>query len=216
MRWLFRLLVLAILLAVALLLLKDVLLEEYLEARLRRATGLEVRIDRLEAGLLHPVLTLEGVRVYNPAEFGGAPCLEAAEVHLEYRRVPLARGTLQLALLRLRITELLLVEDARGALNLPAVAARIAATTRANGGPDLAFGGIDTLNLTVERIRRQTLRDPTRQAAIQPPVRGMVLQNLRTGPDLARALTDLAWRSGAGPILGLTPVTNTPPAGPPR
>ncbi len=99
-RWLFRLLVLALALAVALLLLRDHLLEEYLEAHGQRLTGLEVRIGRVESGLLRPELHLEDVRVYDPPEFGGGPFLTAREVHLEYDPAALARGSLRLRLLR--------------------------------------------------------------------------------------------------------------------
>ena len=211
-RWLFRLLILGIVLAIALVLLKDVLLEEYLEARFRRATGVEVQLGRVESALFSPVLTLEAVRLYNPPEFGGAPFLEASEIHLEYDRAALLRGTLALRLLRVSLGELVVVEDGQGRQNLRALFARLSAPAPGTGVAPVDFGGIGTLNLTVDRVRRQNLRDPARNAVFQPPIRGVVLQNLRTGPDLARALTGLALRSGMGPILGLVVPTNAPAA----
>jgi uncharacterized protein involved in outer membrane biogenesis len=215
-RWLFRLLILAITLAIALVLLKDVLLEEYLEAQFRRATGIEVQLGRVESALFSPVLTLESVRLYNPPEFGGAPFLDASEIHLEYDRAALLRGTLALRLLRVNLAELVVVEDGQGGQNLRALLVRAAATFRNRGGAPFEFGGIGTLNLTVERIRRQNLRDPSRNTMLQPAIRGVVLQNLRTGADLARVLTGLALRHGLGPVLGLTPPANPPGAGPAR
>lgn len=215
-RWLFRLLILAITLAIALVLLKDVLLEEYLEAQFRRATGIEVQLGRVESALFSPVLTLESVRLYNPPEFGGAPFLDASELHLEYDRAELFRGTLTLRLLRVNLAELVAVEDGQGGQNLRALLARAAATFRSRGGAPFEFGGLGTLNLTVQRVRRQNLRDPARNAVFEPAVRGVVLQNLRTGPELARALTALALRAGVGSILGLTAPTNASAAAPPR
>ena len=51
-RWLFRLLILAIVLLVALVLLKDIIIKAVVEARLREATGMSVTIERLELGLM--------------------------------------------------------------------------------------------------------------------------------------------------------------------
>ena len=214
--WFARRLILAITLAIALVLLKDVLLEEYLEAQFRRATGVEIQLGRVESALFSPVLTLESVRLYNPPEFGGAPFLDASEVHLEYDRAALFRGTLALRLLRVNLAELVVVEDGQGGQNLRALLARAAATFRSRGGVPVEFGGLGTLNLTVQRVRRQNLRDPARNAVFEPAIRGVVLQNLRTGPEVARALTALALRSGLGPVLGLAAPTNAPPATAPR
>ena len=91
-----------------------------------------------------------------------------------------------------------------------------AATFSSRGGAPFEFGGIGTLNLTVDRVRRQHFRDPARNAVLQPPIRGVVLQNLRTGPELTRALAALALRSGLCSILGLNLPTNAPPATAPR
>lgn len=203
-RWCFRLLVLALLLALALVLLKDVLIEEYLETRFRRATGLELEIGRLEVALFSPVLHAENVRLYNPPEFGGAPALIAAEVHLEYDRAALWRGTLHLPLLRLHLAELVVVEDGRGGQNLSALAARWTALRHAEA-PPLRFGGIDTLNLTVERVRRVNLRDPARNVSLDPALRGQIWQGLRSPAELQRVWTEVAARPALKTVLGSAP-----------
>lgn len=192
-RWLFRLLVLALVLALALLLLKDRLLGEYLEVQFRRATGLELQIGWLEVALFAPVVRAENVRVYNPPEFGGAPWLTAQEVHAEYDRAALWRGDLHLRLLRLHLTELVVVEDGRGGQNLQALAGRWPwANTRKTDGR--RFVGLDTLNLTLERVRRVNLRAPERNLTLDPALRGQVWQGLRTPADLHRVLAELATR----------------------
>lgn len=200
-RWCFRLLVLALLLALAAVLLKDLLIEEYLETRFRRATGLELEIGRLEVALFSPVLRAENVRLYNPPEFGGAPALIAAEVHLEYDPAALWRGTLHLPLLRLHLAELVLVEDGRGGQNLPALAARWTALRDADA-PPLRFGGIDTLNLTLERVRRVNLRDPARNVSLDPALRGQIWQGLRTPAELQRVWAEVATRPALKTVLG--------------
>lgn len=217
-RWCFRLLVLVLLLALALVLLKDLLLEELLETQCRRATGLELEIGRLEAALFSPVLRAENVRFYNPPEFGGAPWLTAREAYLEYDRAALRRGEFHLRLLRLHLDELVVVEDGRGGQNLAALAAL---WTRAEGS-ELSwfrFGGIDTLNLTLERARRVNLRVPGRELTLDPALRGQVWQGLRTRADVNRVLSEVAARPAlrvlfAPPEPAKTPAA--PSAGPRR
>lgn len=203
-RWCFRLLVLALLLALAAVLLKDLLIEEYLETRFRRATGLELEIGRLEVALFSPVLRAENVRLYNPPEFGGAPALLAAEVHLEYDLAALGRGTLHLPLLRLHLAELVVVEDGRGGLNLSVLATRWTALRDADA-PPLRFGGIDTLNLTLEQVRRVNLRDPARNVSLDPALRGQIWQGLRTPAELQRVWLEVAGRPAFRAVLTPAP-----------
>lgn len=208
-RWCFRLLVLALLLALALVLLKDLLLEEYLETQCRRATGLELEIGRLEVALLAPTVRAENVRLYHPAAFGGAPAVTAAEVFVEYDRAALWRGTLHLPLLRLHVEELTVVEDGRGGQSLPLLTAPGAAQAPVEP-PALDFGGIDTLNLTLERLRRVNLRDPARNLTLDPAWRGQVWQGLRTWTDVQRVWAGLTSRPPFRVVL--TPATPAPAA----
>lgn len=213
-RWLFRLLVLTLVLALALVLLKDVLLEEYLEGRLQRATGLEVRIGRLETGLFTPLLTFEDLRLYNPPEFGGAPFLVAPEVHVVYDRAALARGVVHLRLLRVHVAELVVVEDGRGGQNLRALGARWLTPGGPAGRAPFRFGGIDTVNLTLDRVRRVNLLRPDRNLALDPGIRQQVFQSLRASNDLAWALAQLAARPGLAAALAPPAPTNAPPSRP--
>src|SRR4051812_15473543 len=85
-RWLFRLLVLVIVLVVAAVLLLDTIARAVVEARLRRQTGMEVKVGSVSVGLMSPVLTIENLKLYNTAEFGGSPFLDMPELHVEYDR----------------------------------------------------------------------------------------------------------------------------------
>ncbi len=210
-RWCFRLLVLALLLALALVLLKDLLIEEYLEARFRRATGLELEIGRFEAALFSPVLRAENLRLYNPPEFGGAPWLTAREAYLEYDRAALRRGVAHLRLVRLHLDELVVVEDGRGGQNLAALAALWTRAERSESSW-LRFGGIDTLNLTLERARRVNLRVPGRELTSDPALRGQVWQGLRTRADVNRVLSEIAARPALRALLAPPEPAKSSPA----
>ncbi len=211
-RWLFRLLVLALALAVALLLLRDHLLEEYLEAHGQRLTGLEVRIGRVESGLLRPELHLEDVRVYDPPEFGGGPFLTAREVHLEYDPAALARGSLRLRLLRAHVAELVVTEDSQGGQNLRTLAARGLLRDAPAAPWPLQWEGVETVNLTVDRVRRVNPWQPARNLSLDPGVRQAVFKSVCTVQDLWLIWAHLAGRPTVAAILHPGGATNQSPA----
>ncbi len=211
-RWLFRLLLLALVLALGLLLAKDILARELIASRLRAATGLETRLDRCDLGLLAPTLTLEHLRFYNPSAFGGAPFLDLAELHLEYDRAALAEGRLHLTLLRLDVAELTQVDGPDGRSNLQAILAAL--SSRPPGGSRLQFAGLDTLNLSFGTFKHYALTDPGRAQIVDLKIRNAVFTNLRTSNDFAPvvALLDRRFRlAGVSPPFRL-PGPTRPPA----
>ena len=120
-RWLFRLLVVGLVLSIGVVLLKDLLLKELLASHIERETGLETRIGRLEVGILSPRLTVENLRLYNPPEFGGSVFLHVAECHVEYDRLALLQRRVHLRLFRLNLAEASIVEDVAGQTNLESI-----------------------------------------------------------------------------------------------
>ncbi|HOC01832.1 MAG TPA: hypothetical protein PKM43_24165, partial [Verrucomicrobiota bacterium] len=113
-RWLFRLLVVGLVLSIGVVLLKDLLLKELLVNHIERETGLETRIGRIEVGILSPRFTVENLRLYNPPEFGGSVFLHVAECHVEYDRLALLQRRVHLRLFRLNLAEASVVEDVAG------------------------------------------------------------------------------------------------------
>ena len=206
-RWLFRLLLLTLVLALGALLLKDALLKELAEARIRRRTGLEAQIGRLEVNLLSPTITVEGLKLFNPPEFGGSPLLDIPDGHLEYDRAALRSGRVRLRLLRLRVAELTVVRNAQGLSNLQAVQQMVAARAAAEGS-SLVFDGIETLNLTFEQVRTYQLGTSTPPKTFHLGLRNEILRNLQTPQDVERALLALAARLGLSPLLPPPAVTN--------
>ena len=99
-RWAFRLLIVAIVLVIGLLLLKDTIAKNLAEQRIRRETGFDAKIGKLEVGLLSPKINIENFVLYNPAEFGGSPFLSVPDLHIEYNPDELAFRRLRLLDLR--------------------------------------------------------------------------------------------------------------------
>jgi uncharacterized protein involved in outer membrane biogenesis len=174
-RWLFRLVLLTIVLGAALVLLKDILFKAFLESRLRRQTGADLTIRKAELGLLAPTFTVEGLKLYNPPAFGGSVLFDIPEVHLEYDLRQALLGQVHLRLLRFNLHEANLVKNPVGQTNVLAMLARLtekqpspptspsAPPASPSTGPRtrrLTFGGIDRLYLSLGTVRFTDLGQP--------------------------------------------------------
>jgi uncharacterized protein involved in outer membrane biogenesis len=199
-RWAFRLLVLAIVLIVAALLLKDKVARNYAEHKIRQETGFEARISGLEFSLFSPTLRLENVTLYNPAEFGGGPMLDVPDAQIEYDRSELALGKVHLKLLRLNVRELHLVESASGRTNLIDLLSRVAPDMLTGGDHRKekagAFAGIDMLNLSVGKVRYTNIRLPRRNQEISVGLQNEMVRNIKTEQDLTALLFKILLRAG--------------------
>src|SRR5437773_2304439 len=100
-----RLTVLLVIGVVAFFLTKDRILRRTVEEEIRAQTGMNAKIGRLSTGLFSPVVTIENLKLYNTAEFGGTPFLEVPELYLEIDRQAVSEGKVRLALMRLNISE---------------------------------------------------------------------------------------------------------------
>lgn len=189
-RWLRRLILLAIVLVVALLLSKDWILKTVAEHQIRAETGMEARIGRFQVGLLSPVVNLEDFKLYNSAEFGGSPLLNLRELHVEYDATALRARELHLKLLRLNLAEVNIVKDLAGRTNvaflpgnlkLPQPGAKPGGVLKLG---DFTFTGIDTLNLTLGKLKYTDLKDPANDKEINLGVREEIYTNIKSEADL--------------------------------
>lgn len=213
-RWAFRLLVLLLVLAVALVLLKDTLVKSLAENRLQAETGLEVRIGRLEVGLMTPTLTIEDFVLYNTAEFGGSPFVDLPEIHVEYDRQDLALQRLHLKLLRFHLRELNIVENQQGQTNLAVIFDRLQSNppdkSKAAQGAGLEFDGIDTLNLSLGKIKYSNLKSPKKSKEFDLDIRNEIVTNVKSQDDLAEAVVRILLRKGVTILTGYVGRSRSP------
>lgn len=200
-RWLFRCFVLFVLLVLAFIVVKDDLAKSLIEARLRRDTGMDVRIGRLEMGLFSPTLTVEGLKLYNSAEFGGSPFLDIPDLHLVYYPGALAKGQLRLKLARITVTEVNVVEARNGRTNLVLALPQLESISDspAAGAEQIAglrFAGIDILNLTLGKVRLTSLRHPGKGTEIELDLRNQVLTQVRSMVELRDLVVRALFRHG--------------------
>jgi uncharacterized protein involved in outer membrane biogenesis len=195
-RWAFRLLILTIVLVVALILLKDTIARSVVERRIQAETGFDVKIGKLQFGLLTPYVSVEDFVLYNPAEFGGGPFLNIPEMHLEYS--PLGLRQMRLKLLRLNLKELNIVENMAGRTNIVELLARTSPESlrQSHSTNETEFGGVDMLNLSIGKVRYVDMRRPRRNQEINLNIRNEIVQNVRSQKDLAGLFFKILLRAG--------------------
>ena len=204
-RWIYRGIVIAILLVLVALVARDPFLQSLTEKRIRVCTGLDARMRSMDVALFDQRATLHDLRIYNSAEFGGGVMLDIAELHFELDSGALGRGELHIKLLRVDIAELNLVVNEQGVSNFQALRdLRDARRAKAAGplddliDPSLKFTGIDMLNLSVSRFAKTDLRRSGPPELIAIDTRNAVYQRIRTRDDLLRQLTPEIVREAAG------------------
>lgn len=207
-RWGFYLLIFALVLIVAGVLCVDSLVKSVAESRIRAQTGLNVKIGRFVIGLSSPVITIEDFRLYNPPEFGGGVFVHMREMHLEYDREAMRSGHLHLHLVRINLAEVNIVERADGKTNFDDLKRRQTAAggvasegparpPRPPAGRRFVFDGIDTLNLTLGRLRYTSLRQPAQNSEKDLGIRQILFKNVNTEKDMETVAATIALKSGA-------------------
>ena len=120
-RWALYLFIVLAVLVVAGILLLNTIVKQVVESRLRSSTGMDVRIGQIDVGLLSPTLTIENLKIYNTADFGGSVFLDMPELHMEYDPHAIRAGQFHFKLVRLDLAEVFLQRgQARGDALAPA------------------------------------------------------------------------------------------------
>jgi uncharacterized protein involved in outer membrane biogenesis len=192
----FRLFILLAVVVVVALLSWDWIVKKVAEHRISKVTGMETRIGKLEVGVASPVIHIENFKLYNPAEFGGAPLVDIPEFHMEYDAAALAGGKLRVKLLRLNLAELNLVRNAAGQTNINVLRGRLEAQKTAasaptsgsagadKGGRRFEFEKIEMLNLTLGKVRFTDLAQATNSHEWVLDVHNQAFANVKSREDI--------------------------------
>jgi uncharacterized protein involved in outer membrane biogenesis len=186
-KWLVRIAVTAFLLVVLLVvlavLLKDVIAKSIAERNLRDNTGMDAKISKLEVNLGTPTVNLEGLKLYNRPEFGGSTFLDLPELRIEYVPADIREGKLHFKTVRLNLAEVHVVKNKDGKTNIDMLQKESKKKTSGQKSktdkPGVDFGGIDTLYLTVGKIRITDELDPRNNAVIDVGIKDEVGTNLK-------------------------------------
>lgn len=197
LRWIIRLCVtllfLVVLLAIVVLLLKDPIAKALAERNLRNNTGMDAKIARMEIGLATPTVHLEGLKLYNTADFGGGTFLDLPELRVEYTPDAVREGQVRFKTVRLNLAEVHVVKGKNGRTNIEMMQKASRERSGRKGGgdsPGMDFGGIDALYLTVGRIRITDESDPRNNDVIEVGLKEEVGKNLKNEAEITQ------WFSG--------------------
>ncbi len=204
-KWLLRLCVLAVVLAVILFLSFDSILRVVVENRIRAQTGMDAEIGRFHFGLTQPVVEIKNLQLFNSAAFGGTPFLNIPEIHVEYDRAALAKHEVHITLLRFNLDELDIVKNEAGQTNLFALG--VALPTQKSGAKNkglaqfkqqtgLDFKGIDVLNVSVGTVKYLDLKDQKNNREQKIGIENQIIKNVQTPADLTGLAVLVALRSG--------------------
>ena len=200
-RWAFRLLILLIVLAVAGFLLLNPIAKEITEYRIKRETGMDVKIGKLEISILNPGVTIENCVLYNSPEFGGGPFIDLPELRIEYDRGNFFWHNKHFKLIRINLTQLNVVEDKKGRTNLEVLGAlfpsddnEAGSTNKISGG--LKVGRIDTLNLTLGKATFMSMNQPRQVDELKANVHNAVVTNIKADQQLSSVLLAVLIKNG--------------------
>lgn len=218
LKWAFRLFLLLLVLLAVLALSFDTIITGIAEGRLRRQTGLEVHLGKLELRPWSGRARAEQLVIYNPADFGGGPLVNVAELHVEYDATLAKERKLHLSVLRFNLAELNIVVNKEGQSNLDGVRKAVEEirrgqrVTRTN--TPMEFAGLDMLNLTLGKGTWTDLRVSGTPREFDLGIRNEVVQDMKDSKELVAKLTPLLVRAGLA-FFGVgqpAPVTNAPSA----
>ena len=218
LKWILRLAVLGVVAIILLLIFKDSILRVIAENQMRAETGMDVKIGKISSGIFTPVVTIENLKLYNTAEFGGAPFLDVPELHVEFDPVALARQRLHVTLMRFSLAELDVVKNQSGATNIITMLGTVPKGKLAPngihvGGRKFEFESIDVINLSLGKARFIDLKNPQKNRDVTINMQNQVFKNVKNEGDLYGILFIIWLRSGGA--IG-APGPNAPPAPAPQ
>jgi uncharacterized protein involved in outer membrane biogenesis len=201
-KWVWRLVFLAVVLVILLLVFRDSFWRAVTEHRIRAQTGMDASIGRFSSGLFSPVVTIENLKLYNTAEFGGTLFLDVPELHLELDPVALAQRKLRVTLARFNLAELNVVRNEAGQTNILSLLNKVTPSSTSGNdrlqklAGDLKFEGVAVLNLSLGKVRFIDLKDATRNRELRLDLQNQIFKNVKSDADVYGMLFMIWLRTG--------------------
>jgi uncharacterized protein involved in outer membrane biogenesis len=203
---------LLLLLVLVLVLSLDRILKPILERQLTKATGLQAKIGRLDIGLGTPRFNLEQVTLTSSADFGGTRFALIQEIHIQYDFQRLRTREVRLTVLRLDLAEMHLVKNAQGRANWdgPLKAMNALSTPHKDrpSAQEWLYTGIDSLNLSLGRVRYSDLGQPSNSFDLNLGLRDRVFSQVKSPTDMLGLVFEIFLRSRGGSMT--TPAGTAP------
>ena len=191
LRWAIGVMAVLLVLLIVAVLARDVVLKAVTERSIEEETGLRAVIGELKTTLGSTALRVRGLKLYNPPEFGGTLMADVPELLVDLDAEQAADGRLHFRDLKLVLSELNIVRNAAGRLNIDGVEKRIRerlVKRRKKKGEKFRFefAGIDRMHLTVGTVFYADLKRFQRPLSFDLAVKDEVVTGLDTEEDLQK------------------------------
>lgn len=100
---------------------KNVLVKIIVEKGVKAATGLSLKIKKLDISIVSSHVGITDLRLLNPDGFPAGTMFYASEIFIDYHLRDMLKGKVHLEDLRLNFDQLIIVKNAEGQLNLAAL-----------------------------------------------------------------------------------------------
>jgi hypothetical protein len=100
---------------------RNIIIRAGLQQGMRISTGLRLNIDKLEVGLLQPVINIKNSTLSNPSGYTDPVMADVGEIHLRYKPVDMLKGHIYLKDLRITLRELFIIRGRGNQLNYDAL-----------------------------------------------------------------------------------------------
>ena len=205
-------LLVAVVVVIALVLLRGVMVKALLEQQFLAATGLEAHIGKVDLSLFTPSITLQDVRIVETPEFAGVRFADIAEIHAVYDRSALADRRLRFKLVRINIRDLHLVESLQGKFNTGRFTTGLSGS-RAGGSTSTAWRWVsaEVFNLTIDKLQYTSLKRPQDSQRAVLGMENEIILNVESALPISNAVLSRMLQKGI--VLGAPPKSSTPPEG---
>jgi len=180
---------------------RDSVFRSVAENRIRAQSGMDVKIGKFSSSIFSRAVTIENLRLYNTAEFGGAPFLQIPELYIECDAAAFAQRKLRIKLARLNLAELCVVKNDAGQTNLFSIRNQLEghgtnknAFSELLGGFD--FSGIEVLNLSIGKVKFVDLKDAKKNREVRVNLENQIFKNVKSNEDIDTILFMIWLRSG--------------------
>jgi len=135
---------------------KDLTVKVSVENGVQLVTGLKLRINNFNTGVIRQVVNIGGLKLYNPPGFKDRVMLDMPHIYVNYDLPAIFKGVVHLKEVRLNMKELVVVKNESGELNLNSLNVVKAGKGSGGGQPSGHQGKapaikIDTLHLKIGR-----------------------------------------------------------------
>jgi hypothetical protein len=199
LRWVVGGLTGLVILLIGALLARNPILKAITKHGIEESTGLRAEIGELESAFGTTAIHIRDLRLYNPAEFGGALMASAPEVLLDFDAERVTEGRLHFRNLKLNLTELNVVKNLKGRFNLEGVEKKIRERLerrrrKKNQDFEFEYGGIEHMQLTLGKVSFTDMARPQRSRSFDLGVKDEIVDDLKTEEDLQRWIGAVLFR----------------------